>query len=319
MILANWIDYLFIITFVVYGIKGYYLGFVGSFLELMTFVASFTIGLKWYLFLSSVLSRYINLPHGVLNAISFFIIVIVLEVILKIIIAKLYPSVRKLFYKDYFFGFLGTINHILGIIPGLLSCVILAAFVVTLFVALPVSPAIAKAVLGSNIGGFLVSQTQRFDWSLKDVFGEAFYETVNFLTIESGSNETISLRFVTDKGIVDKSAEQQMFLLLNKERSSRGFSKLVFDETLARLAREHGKDMLKQGYFSHFTQEGFSPFERMNRKSISYLSAGENLAFASTASLAMEGLMNSPGHRANILSPAFHKTGIGVIDAGIYG
>jgi len=35
--------------------------------------------------------------------------------------------------------------------------------------------------------------------------------------------------------------------------------------------------------------------------------------------LAMQGLMNSPGHRANILSPSFHKVGIGVLDAGIYG
>jgi len=33
----------------------------------------------------------------------------------------------------------------------------------------------------------------------------------------------------------------------------------------------------------------------------------------------MQGLMNSPGHRANILNPNFHKIGIGVIDGGIYG
>ena len=57
----------------------------------------------------------------------------------------------------------------------------------------------------------------------------------------------------------------------------------------------------------------------MQKAGINYQYAGENLALAPSTSLAMQGLMNSPGHRANILSPNFHKVGIGVIDGGIYG
>jgi uncharacterized protein YkwD len=77
--------------------------------------------------------------------------------------------------------------------------------------------------------------------------------------------------------------------------------------------------MLARGYFSHYTPEGLSPFDRMTQAGIAYTSAGENLAFSPNVQLAMQGLMQSPGHRANILSKDYGKVGIGVIDGGIYG
>jgi uncharacterized protein YkwD len=46
---------------------------------------------------------------------------------------------------------------------------------------------------------------------------------------------------------------------------------------------------------------------------------GENLAYAPNLELAHTGLMNSEGHRANILSPDFNKVGIGIEDGGVYG
>ncbi len=77
--------------------------------------------------------------------------------------------------------------------------------------------------------------------------------------------------------------------------------------------------MLARGYFSHYTPEGLSPFDRMAKANIAFIAAGENLAFAPNVTLAMQGLMQSPGHRANILSKDFGRVGIGVLDAGIYG
>ena len=76
---------------------------------------------------------------------------------------------------------------------------------------------------------------------------------------------------------------------------------------------------ISQGYFSHYNPEGESPFDRMEKAEINYLAAGENLALAPTVTLSHQGLMNSPGHKANILSPDYGKIGIGVIDGGIYG
>jgi uncharacterized protein YkwD len=110
-----------------------------------------------------------------------------------------------------------------------------------------------------------------------------------------------------------------MFKMVNTERVQHGLAPVFFDAKLRAVARAHSDDMFKRGYFSHYTPEGLSPFDRMKNANIEFLSAGENLALAPTTELAMQGLMNSPGHRANILSPSFGKIGIGVIDGGIYG
>jgi uncharacterized protein YkwD len=57
----------------------------------------------------------------------------------------------------------------------------------------------------------------------------------------------------------------------------------------------------------------------MHDARINYSAAGENLALAPTTEFAHDGLMNSPGHRANILNGQFRRVGIGVMDGGIYG
>ena len=57
----------------------------------------------------------------------------------------------------------------------------------------------------------------------------------------------------------------------------------------------------------------------MSKRKIKFISAGENLAYAPTVEIAHQGLMNSPGHRENILRPSFGRVGIGVIDGGVYG
>jgi uncharacterized protein YkwD len=107
--------------------------------------------------------------------------------------------------------------------------------------------------------------------------------------------------------------------LVNKERTSTDIPALDFSENLAKVARAHCSDMFKRGYFSHYTPEGLSPFDRMTEADIVFTYAGENLALAPSVDLAMKGLMQSLGHKANILSTNFHRVGVGVIDGGIYG
>ena len=52
---------------------------------------------------------------------------------------------------------------------------------------------------------------------------------------------------------------------------------------------------------------------------VDFILAGENLAFAPSLDLAHDGLMQSQGHRENILAEEFSRIGIGVIDGGSYG
>jgi uncharacterized protein YkwD len=165
----------------------------------------------------------------------------------------------------------------------------------------------------------LIANTSFFEHRLNDVFGGALNETINFLTVEPKSDETIALHFKVTNGTPDAQAEKQMFRMVNTERVKNGLPPVFFDAKLRALGRAHSQDMLARGYFSHYTPEQLSPFDRMNEANIEFISAGENLALAPSTDLAMQGLMNSPGHRANILNASFGKIGIGVIDGGVYG
>ena len=85
------------------------------------------------------------------------------------------------------------------------------------------------------------------------------------------------------------------------------------------LARRHSRDMFARGYFSHISPEGRSPGDRIRAARVRFRTAGENLALAQSLEIAHEGLMNSPGHRANILQPLYGRVGIGILDGGLYG
>ncbi|HEY0432465.1 MAG TPA: CAP domain-containing protein, partial [Chitinophagaceae bacterium] len=107
--------------------------------------------------------------------------------------------------------------------------------------------------------------------------------------------------------------------LVNEERAKQGLRPLAPDPELTNVARAHSQDMFARGYFAHISPEGKSPFDRMDQAHVQYNTAGENLALAHSLTIAHNGLMNSPGHRANILNPAFGRVGIGILDGGFYG
>lgn len=113
--------------------------------------------------------------------------------------------------------------------------------------------------------------------------------------------------------------EQQMIDLVNKERTQRGLQPLKANLELTKVARVKAQDMIDKNYFSHQSPTYGSPFEMLNKFGIQYRTAGENLAGNQTVEAAHQALMNSEGHRANILKGDYTEIGIGVIDGGPYG
>ncbi len=110
-----------------------------------------------------------------------------------------------------------------------------------------------------------------------------------------------------------------MYDLVNQERARAGLNPLEADMSLVKLARMKAKDMIDNGYFSHTSPTYGSPFDMMKAYGVKYRYAGENLAGAPTVETAHTSLMNSPGHRANILNANFTMAGIGVVSGGPYG
>ncbi|MFZ7102229.1 MAG: stalk domain-containing protein [Peptococcaceae bacterium] len=113
--------------------------------------------------------------------------------------------------------------------------------------------------------------------------------------------------------------ERQMLELVNGERAAAGLEPLQMDSRLVELARLKSQDMIEKNYFSHTSPTYGDPFTMMKDYEIGYLTAGENLAGNPSLTGAHEALMESPGHRANILKPEFTHIGIGVVKGGKYG
>lgn len=114
-------------------------------------------------------------------------------------------------------------------------------------------------------------------------------------------------------------SEQQMLNLVNQERSRAGLAPLKADLELTKVARLKSQDMINRNYFDHQSPTYGSPFDMMKRFGISYNTAGENIAGNSSVERAHQALMNSPGHRANILSSKYTHIGIGIKSGGNYG
>jgi len=113
--------------------------------------------------------------------------------------------------------------------------------------------------------------------------------------------------------------EQQMVNLVNQDRTKLGLKPLEVDMRLVKAARMKSQDMIDKNYTGHISPTYGSPFDMMKSMGITYNTAGENIAGAATVDRAYTNLMNSPGHRSNILSPNYTKFGIGIIQGGPYG
>lgn len=314
----NWVDILILLVFAVYIFEGYTLGFLRAFFDFLGFVLSFTLGLLLYSFWGNILTKTFSIPRGFAEALGFFIMAFLSEIVLGFFFRLIFKfqSVKSL---DEKLSQNKKFNQILGVIPSFLSSLVLVTFILVLIASLPLSPFIKNSVYESRLGNTLISNSQGLKGEMNKVFGGAVKDALTFLTVEPQSNNLISLNFKTQNIKVDPNAEKEMFAIVNQEREKKGLKALSFDILLRDVGRKHCSDMFKRGYFSHYTPEGLSPFDRIGQDGISYAYAGENLAFAPNVNFAMQGLMQSPGHRANILSANFGRVGIGVIDGGIYG
>lgn len=110
--------------------------------------------------------------------------------------------------------------------------------------------------------------------------------------------------------------ERQVFDLTNAVRVKQGKQPFVWDEAAAASAREHSQDMAANGYFDHVSPQGKSPSDRMKDKGIRFRYAAENISAGHTNAFeAVNGWLNSPGHRENILGDA-QRLGVGVAFGG---
>lgn len=321
---GNWIDGLILLLLLYYLLTGWRRGFVLGMADLAGLLFSFLIALQYYSSVATSLVTWFALPQGIAKALGFLLAGFFTEIVVSMLIESLYRLTYKNLREQFSMKALQRILRVdtwLGCIPASMEAMIASSFFLTLLLTLPVSGEVKKTVVDSTVGSRLVVQAQDVERQLNTVFGEAVNETLTFLTINANpiSEESIILGFTQPEGTVEEEAEQVMLQLVNQERVKAGVKPLMVNAALRNLSRTYARDLFARGYFSHYNLEGESPFDRMDKAGIRYSAAGENLALAPNVTLAHQGLMNSPGHRANILSPDYSNVGIGVIDGGMYG
>lgn len=322
---GNWVDLVILLILGFYFYQGISRGFVLGLLDVGGFLLSFLSALKLYRGLGDIFVTHFSLPSGIANAAAFLLVGFISEVLFSKLITfsykRFYPRILNFLEQKNLSKKVSIIDKILSVLPAIGEALIFTAFILTLLVALPIQGSIKKNIVTSKIGGPLVSKTQGIERELNGIFGQAVNESLTFITVNPNpqTQERVDLQFTQTDIAIDQNAEMTMLQLVNSERQKMGLSKLTMNESLRSLARDYAKDMFARGYFSHYNPEGESPFDRMKQRNISFIAAGENLALAPNVQLAHQGLMNSPGHKANILSPDFGTVGIGVIDGGIYG
>ncbi|WMJ85974.1 CAP domain-containing protein [Anaerocolumna sp. MB42-C2] len=109
----------------------------------------------------------------------------------------------------------------------------------------------------------------------------------------------------------DSSFAGQVLKLVNEERAKGGLSALTMSQNLVAPANKRAQEIVQQ--FSHTRPNGTQWSTVLDEYNVSVSAAGENLAYGyNTPEAVVEGWMNSPGHRANIMNGKFHKIGIGV-------
>jgi uncharacterized protein YkwD len=307
----NWIDILLILVFITSVILGYYRGFLLSFISLVSWTGSLVLAFLFYPYTEKALTKLFH-PGAWSLPLAFIITALIARILIGILARLIYRYVPENINRSW--G-----NRIFGIIPGAINgwlyCIILSA----LLLALPIQNNLTKNTRESRLASQFSVQSEWANQKLAPVFDDAVRQTINSLTINENSKESVDLSFTYNKGVARPSLESSMLDMVNKERTLRGFKPLKLDIEMTQVARAQSQDMLRRGYFSHFNPEGKDPFDRMRSAGVSFHAAGENLALAQTLEIAHRNLMNSPGHRANILNPSYGRLGIGVIDAGFYG
>ena len=122
--------------------------------------------------------------------------------------------------------------------------------------------------------------------------------------------------FAQDAGVEPNEIERRAFEQTNLVRVQNGLPPFVWDADISRMARNHSENMSRLGFFSHVTPDGKRLPDRARAAGIRrYSVLGENIAYnqgyADPGALAVERWMDSPKHRANILSSEFRAMAIG--------
>lgn len=112
---------------------------------------------------------------------------------------------------------------------------------------------------------------------------------------------------------IEEAQERQILDITNVVRVKHQLKPLTWDEPTAKVAYGHSKEMAELNYFSHTSPKSGDLADRLGAGNVKYQEAGENIAAKYTdGAAAVEGWLNSRGHRDALLNENYTRLGVGV-------
>lgn len=309
----NWIDVIIIVILGIYAIRGFWKGLIAIFIELAGYIFSYLIALKYGYAGLDLLKKYtsISIPNQYQGTVGIVVIWLIIMIAYYIIMPFVLKAIPSLITNS-------IINKAGGIIfsvaKGLLF-ISIALFVINIF---PLSTSLKVDIQNSKIASTILGYTTSF---ANNITNNLYTTLKNSNLIPSNnSNDLIYLGYKISNTTIDTTDEKIMLKFINDQRDERGITHLKENSILTEAARNYGKYMFANGFFSHNTPGGQSPVDRLNIINFKFKAMGENIAKAPDVTTADNGLMNSAEHRDNILNNQFTDIGVGIIDGtSVYG
>lgn len=307
----NYIDALLIIIVLLSVWSGIQKGFIFGVIELVCWLGGLLLTFVTYPYLVSFIEKYMPAFSIWAILLAFLTSLIVIRLIFSYLAEQLLRYIPARLH--------GTqLNKLSGIVPGFVNGIIYAAIATIILMLVPLWDGITQTASESKIAEKLSASVEKVETKFAPVL-ENVSRSISRVKVKPGTEKFVELNFKVDNPKVRPDLEAEMLEIVNKEREKNGLKALKADSELLPVARMHSTDMFARGYFSHISPEGATPFDRIKKAKIPFRAAGENLALAQTLAIAHTGLMNSPGHRANILHQSFGRLAIGIMDGGVYG
>ena len=311
----NWLDWIIVLLLAASALEGTRRGLLLGTLDLVAAAAAVVVGMLLERPLGDEISaRLPGLPAALVHLGAFLAVLIVVQMLIGATLGRVIQGLSHGVARSP----LGCLDRGLGVAPGLLRGAIIITLCLLPFALVPLLPPVSDGIQQSTLARRLVDRALQVMPPIESRLGQDVQAGLPGLVVAPPEAESETIRPLplgppVGNLVPDAAAEQRMLDLVNAERRSAGLQPLVADDRLREVARQHSLEMFQGDYFSHISPTSGSPFDRMHAAGIQFVVAGENLAFAPNVEVAHQGLMNSPGHRANILRPEFGRVGIGVI------
>ncbi|MBI4062445.1 CvpA family protein [Candidatus Gottesmanbacteria bacterium] len=310
----NWIDWIIVGVSIYYLIRGWEIGLIYLATNLVSFLAALWLSIKYHAPVGAFFAEKFGVARVWTTVLGYIVVAFIAEAVISELLVLFARRIPKKLIAS-------RANQWLGSVLSLANGLILITFFLLVVTVLPLRGTLKQDIAASRLARPLLALADRYGGNVRSTLDDATRQAIKFLTVQPESRERIVLEVVPSETelSVDIASEQRMVELVNEERAKAGVTALTISPEIIPVARAHSRDMFERKYFSHINPEGKDAGDRLNDAGITYVVAGENLAYAPDVETAHLGLMESQGHRENILEPRFREIGIGVIDGGIYG